>query len=194
MSIGFVLLLAACVNTNPSSTRQTNLSATETREPSGLEIRATPVRVWSDPYPYLLPLPNSVVTPVDGVYAKSGTRVGTPVPCRRCPDYLPYEGDWILWLERGVFRVHFRVTGWRSVGSFTLEGNQIKFFNDPNCTTEIGIYRWEKVDTVFKLTTIDDACMFGIRAANFSETAWASCLPPNQEAGITDHWYKPSGC
>jgi hypothetical protein len=148
----------------------------------------------TDPYPFLRPLPEPTATEIDGVYAKSGIREGTPFPCRRCPDYYPYEGDWTLWLDRGVFRVHFLVTGWRSVGSFTVQGDEVSFFNDPNCTDKSGSYRWEKIGRGLKLTAVDDPCMFGIRAANFSEGTWESCLPPNQEAAVTDHWDKPSGC
>lgn len=103
-------------------------------------------------------------------------------PCKRCPDYLPDGGVWRLWLERGVFRVHFLVTGWRSVGSFTLTDDRITFFNDPTCGSEVGIYEWERKERSLILKVIDDPCMFGLRAANFSNLPWDSCQPPNREA------------
>lgn len=189
---GFIVSCANVVNL-PSPT-PTHSRTVPTLEPSALLNRETPVRAQSSPYPFTTALPPAIATKVDGVYAKNGTYKGTPTPCRRCPDYLPYEGAWTLWLDKGVYRVHFTVTGWRSVGSFTVSENRITFFNDPTCTQDAGTYEWQLSNRKLTLKPLQDQCMFGLRQANFSGGAWNSCTPPNVEAGVTDHWQKPVGC
>lgn len=188
----FISVQSAPAPSEATTTRIPNFS--DRMEPSGLQTRETPVRAFSEPYPFTTPLPPSNPTSLDGLYAKIGNYPGTPVPCRRCPDYLAYEGAWTLWLERGVYRVHFLVTGWRSVGSFTLTRDQITFFNDPNCPNDIGTYEAQLHQGSLILQVIQDTCMFGLRSANFSASPWRSCVPPNLEAAVTDHWLKPPGC
>ncbi len=128
------------------------------------------------------------------VYVKSEPDEPTPVPCRRCPDYLPYGGIWKLSFNNAVYRVQYMETGWRSVGSFTLSGDRIAFFNDANCPFDVGTYVWKFEDRALTLKVIDDPCSFGLRALNFARYPWASCQPGNREAAVSDHWQKPRGC
>ncbi len=200
-----LLLMAAACSSRGARVQQATPASSEitatvaarpsaTNEPSGLIVRDTPIRPLSSPYPFTTPLPPPVPTSLDGIYAKLEVREGTPVPCRRCPDYLPYGGTWTLSLDRGVYRVYFQVTDWRSVGSFSVSGDQIAFFNDPNCTDDVGTYQWKLDKGFLTLKVIQDPCMIGLRGTNFSARPWASCQPPNREAAISDHWPKPAGC
>jgi hypothetical protein len=114
--------------------------------------------------------------------------------CFRCADFLPNGGEWRLQLDKGIYRIYYAVTQWRSLGSFSVVDDRIYFFNDPNCPKDVGIYRWTLEDGVLNLETIEDACAIQMRSANFSKQPWLSCTPPVVEAAISDHWQKPAGC
>jgi hypothetical protein len=47
------------------------------------------------PYPYTIPLV-AKPTGLDGTYVKKAQKEGPIVPCRRCPDWMPYPGIWKL--------------------------------------------------------------------------------------------------
>lgn len=155
------------------------------------------------PYPYLLPLPESQPSVVDGIYVKLEPITGEHVPCKRCPDYVPEGGTWKLSLNRGVYHIYYPATGWRSLGSFVVAQDRtskvefpdkIVLFNDPYCPNVVGIYSWRREGGTLTLQAIDDTCSFRMRAANVAHLPWESCTPPTTEAGATDHWPKPAGC
>jgi len=159
----------------------------------------TPTDVWSGllqttPYPYRTPLPPPTPAALDGTYAKFETKEGTPVPCKRCPDYAPEGGVWKLNLDRGIFRVLHQVTGWRSLGSYTVSADRLVLFNDPNCPDVVGTYRWRVEAGELLLDEIEDECSIGLRAMNLTHLPWRSCRPPNVEAAVTAHWPRPPGC
>jgi len=165
----------------------------EQKEPNSTQ------NIWSEllqrtPYPYTLPLPPSKATPIDGTYTKFEKKEGEPVHCLRCPDYAPEGGIWKLNLNKGVFRIFHKVTGWKDIGSFYLSGDQLILANDPVCHEIIGAYRWRLAEGKLMLERIDDKCAIGLRAMNLTNLPWLSCQPPNMEAGITEHWPKPPGC
>ncbi|MGH2544306.1 MAG: hypothetical protein ACRDIB_16060, partial [Ardenticatenaceae bacterium] len=58
---------------------------------AAVPVAATPE---SMPYPWGEPLPPLVETPLDGTYSKIDARPGTPVPCARCAEYKPEQGEW----------------------------------------------------------------------------------------------------
>ncbi len=146
------------------------------------------------PYPYTTPLPPPDPTSLDGTYVKVEP-AGTPIPCRRCPDYKPEGGDWKLRFEKGVFRVLYLNKDWEGLGSFTVDGDQLILFNDPVCHDQVGRYHWHREETSLILEPIDDPCgIRGLRARNLAARPWTSCSPPNMEAAVTDHWVKPPGC
>jgi hypothetical protein len=168
---------------------------------------ATPAGEWEAllrdmPYPYSIPLPPRVSSPVDGTYAKIEPEVGERVPCKRCPDYAAEGGTWKLSLHDGVFRTLHVPSGWRSLGSFTTfydqnsaeRIDQLVLFNDPYCPGVVGLYNWRLDGGALYLDPVGDACSMGLRAANLARQPWLSCTPPNAEAGISDHWQKPPGC
>ena len=147
-----------------------------------------------EPYPYTTPLPPDTPTPLDGLYVKEEPITGTPVPCRRCPDYLSEDGIWKLSLNQGIYHIFHPATGWHSLGSFTVEGNRLYLFNDPVCHLVVGIYTWQLDASGLKLTVVNDPCQVERRADTFGDLTWRSCQPPNTEAAVTDHWPRPSGC
>jgi hypothetical protein len=180
-------LAAACSSPGPR---------VRTATPEGVSpaaARPTPT-VQSSPYPYTTPLPPPTPTLLDGLYTKLDPKEGTPVPCRRCPDYAPEGGIWTLYLEKGLFRVFHTVTGWRSVGSFTVSGDRITLFNDPTCHQEVGLYAWTLEAGALTLKVIEDKCAIGLRAMNLTRQPWAACRPPSLEAAVSDHWQMPLGC
>ena len=78
----------------------------------------------------------------------------------------PYSvegGVWILGLDQGVFRVLHETTGWHSLGSFSVSGNRVQFFNDPNCMEAVGTYVWRIEAGQLLLEVIEDKC--GARSA-----------------------------
>ena len=146
------------------------------------------------PYPYTTPLPPRNPTPLDGLYTKEEPVNGTPVPCRRCPDYLSEDGIWKLSLEQGIYHIFHPPTGWHTLGSFSVEGNRLYLFNDPACHLVVGIYTWQLDTASLNLTVVDDPCQVGRRAGTFSDLSWRACQPPNTEAAVTGHWPRPTGC
>jgi hypothetical protein len=140
------------------------------------------------------PLPPAEASVLDGIYVKRDPKKEAPVPCRRCPDYAPEGGIWRLNLDKGIFRIFHDATGWRSIGSFLVEGDRLILFNDPCCHEVTGTYHWRLREGRFILEVIEDECAIRLRAANFARQPWLSCRPPSIEAAITDHWPKPDGC
>jgi hypothetical protein len=72
------------------------------------------------PYPWSTPLPPYVVTAIDGTYAKLDPDEPQWYNCRRCADFLPAGGIWRLQLDKGIYRIYYEVTEWRSLGSFSF--------------------------------------------------------------------------
>ena len=155
--------------------------------------------IWAEllqktPFPHTAPLPPSVTSVVDGTYTKFDPKKTPPVPCRRCPDYVPEGGIWKLHLSKGVFRILHEFSGWRSIGSFVVAQNRIRLFNDPTCMEVTGSYFWTLTAGQLKLQAIADECAIGLRAKNLMKQPWRSCQPPTMEAGFSGHWDKPPGC
>ncbi len=155
--------------------------------------------IWSEllqktPFPHTAPLPARTHTTLDGTYTKFDPKKTPPVPCRRCPDYVPQGGIWKLNLDKGIFRIFHESTGWRSIGSFVIDQNRVQVFNDPCCIAVKGFYRWTLDQGDLKLQVVEDKCAIGQRAKNLTQIPWQSCLPSSMEAGFSGHWEKPAGC
>jgi hypothetical protein len=188
------LLVSACVPPNQQPTPDPAPPRPPDTGPS-----ATPTDIWNalfqhTPVPWTTPLPPMDGTILDATYVKINPRPATPFPCRRCPDYALEGGLWKFSLSKGIFRIYYTMNGWRSIGSYTVSGNRLYLFNDPYCNWDTGVYKWRLEDGVLILAEIDDPCSQGLRAANLADQPWLSCMPPNVEAMITDHWQKPHGC
>ena len=145
------------------------LTACSTSSPSGpLDRPSTPVAPPGDPYAYTTPTPPAETTPLDGTYARriGPAEAGGAGKCRRCPPYRIEESDQTLAFERGVFRIANEVfdpksIDWKSVGHYTLDGNEVTLFNDPNCPATRGTYRWRVANGALRLEVVDDPCAFG---------------------------------
>lgn len=188
--IPLLLLITACVPPNQQRIKPS---------PSVSGPTGTPTDIWialfeRTPVPWATPLPPLEPTILDATYVKINPRLATPFPCKRCPDYALEGGLWKFSLSKGVFRIYYTMTGWRSLGSYAVAEDRLHLFNDPYCNRETGIYNWKIKDGALILTEIDDPCSQGLRAANLTDQPWLSCTPPNLEAMITDHWQKPQGC
>lgn len=143
-------------------------------------------------YPFTTPLPPAESSPIDGTYVKFDPKVATPIPCRRCPDYMNEGGVWKLSFDKGTFRIYHVVTAWRGIGSFTVDGNELVVFNDPKCPDLIGRYTWRKVDDGLALNTIEDHCAADMRSHNFEQMVWQSC--PDEDNPDQAEGQSPKGC
>ena len=168
----------------------------QTREPSGAgTANASTSVIWTEllqksPYPHTAPLPPHKRTDLDGIYTKFDPKKTPPVPCRRCPDYVPEGGIWKLQFSNGVYRILHEFTGWRSIGSFVVDGNRVKLFNDPTCIEVTGTYTWTLTAGRLNWVVEQDECAIGMRAKNLTRQPWLSCPPPAMEADRE----KPPGC
>jgi hypothetical protein len=206
-----VLAMVACSNPPHASTPAptvlpTNAPAAAAGPESPAQLIAQAVD--NGPYPYGAPLPPAVYSPVDGVYTKTVPFEGTPTPCRRCAEYRLEGGEWILSLDKGTFKVFHPGTGFKAVGSFTLSGDHLTLFNDPNCEddlTTVGSYTWALNGTSLTLKEVNDTCFIRLRAKNLTSSEWTRvgrvfeqskdpCQPPNREAAVSGHWAKPASC
>jgi hypothetical protein len=159
----------------------------------------TPAEKWAallqrQPFPYARELPAPERTRLDGTYTKLDPKKEPQVPCRRCPDYVPEGGIWKIQFDKGVFRIIHLSSGWKSIASFTLEGDRLFLFNDPVCHEITGSYAWKAEGGQIVFRAIEDECAIRLRAMNLTKQPWLSCRPPNTEAATTGHWPEPPGC
>ncbi|MCB0210128.1 MAG: hypothetical protein KDJ52_12400 [Anaerolineae bacterium] len=205
---------SACASNTPASEPPSSTPAATQPAPTSIPAAPTPTQIAASPdsiavslhpYPYTTPLPPPTPTILDGVYTRSVHFEGTPTPCRRCAPYRAEGGVWTLKLEAGAFRVSHDATNFHGIGSFTLSGDKLALFNDPNCHLETGTYRWELDGRSLILKVDDDTCGFGLRAKNLGAGTWVKqgdeegtaidhCQPPSLEAAISGHWPTPQGC
>ena len=145
-----------------------------------------PTPVWSallqvTPLPYASPLPAPEDTALDGTYSKFDPSPPQWWICLRCADYRQAGGAWRLQFDRGVMRIYYEVTGWHSLASYTVSGDQLYLFNDPYCRDVTGEYKWKLADGSLTLVVLDDPCSFQLRGKNLGAVAWAAC--PGEGAG-----------
>jgi len=173
---GFVLaglMLASCLG----STNESDRSSTPTNT-----VFPTPASQWNrllqlKAHPYTTSLPEEVRTPIDGTYAKLDLSQPQWWACLRCADYRPAGGIWKLQFEKGTMRIYYDVTGWRSLASYTVDGDRLMLFNDPYCKTEVGEYTWRVADGTLALQVVDDPCSIELRGQNLSAMPWQACQP-----------------
>ena len=153
------------------------------RAPGGAAPEAgtspTPTSIWGallqrTPIARGTPQPDPVVSPIDGTYAKLDESWPQWWLCFRCADYRPAGGLWRLQFDRGVMRIYYDVTGWRSLASYSVEGDRLSLFNDAYCAA-VGAYSWRRIDGSLHLEVIEDGCLFQLRGKNLSLQTWADC-------------------
>lgn len=136
---------------------------------------ATPTTTGHDAYPYTSPTPPYEPTPIDGVFARRVTSnlLGPAGGCRRCPPYRLAVGAEILGLRSGTFRIYHAGSGYMSVGHYQSDGEEITFFNDPNCPQDRGMYTVQDDGDWRTLVPVDDPCAFDrVRERFLSAAPW----------------------
>jgi hypothetical protein len=193
---------------SPAPTNALQTSTTKPATPAITKsnvITVTPTSLWSGllldmPVSFSTPLPPETWTLIDGTYAKIDPSDPQWWACRRCADYRPAGGIWKLQFTKGVMRIFYNVTGWRSISSYTISGDRLYLFNDPHCPGEVGEYTWRLEDQwglderLLVLDVISDSCSINLRGENLSDMPWDSCQSPNPMTGASDHWHKSPGC
>lgn len=190
LAVTLLTMTATCSPSSPNTAQSTSGTPEMAPTPTG----GWPALLQRTPYPYTTPLPPPNPTVLDGTYIKFDPRPGERAPCRRCPPYPPEGGIWRLHLDRGVFRVINDLSGWRTLGSFTVSGDRIELFNDPHCNQVTGIYTWQLEAGELTFEVIEDDCAYDLRAQSFVALPWQGCQPPSTEAAVRNHWQIPAGC
>lgn len=132
------------------------------------------------PVVYTIPLADPVQSPIDGTYAKIDQSPPQWWQCRRCADYRSSGGIWKLQFDKGIMRIYYDVTGWHSLGSYTVSDDLLYIYNDPYCPQEMGEYRWMREDGNLELEPISDTCAFQLRGENLGKQTWSYCPPADQ--------------
>ena len=164
------LLTVAIVETDDGGTARLAVDgvARATPSPSAADPLRVPFSEAFEPYPFHLDAPPLDRTPLDGSYVRivsleelGGPVVGVPMHCRRCVPYEVDPGLETLTLHRGRFFLEHQLTGRRGLGHYVVEGNEVRFFNDPNCSRMVGTYRWRVRARTLSLIAVADPCPFG---------------------------------
>ena len=147
-----------------------SVSPVELARVGGLPI-AIPDREIKDPslmpYPFMSPTPPPDATPIDGTYLRTvdldevgGARIGLPYRCFRCPPYRIDAGVSTLIFTKGAYYLHHHLSGFRTMGSFVIEGDRLTLFNDPNCPQTPGVYTFEHTAHGITLEAVRDGCPY----------------------------------
>lgn len=134
------------------------------------------------PYPYTTPVPPETPTVLDGAYLRiipleqlGSAKVALPIRCLRCIPFRLDAGVSTLTLYHGRYFLDHHLSGFRSLGFYEVGGQHITLFDDPNCGTTRGVYRWTRTGSQLQLHVIDDPCPFDeLRAADLTTSAWTA--------------------
>ena len=132
------------------------------------------------PYPYFTPTPEPVPTEIDGTYMLiltledlGGASNALPFPCRRCLPYARDPGVMTLIFFDGAYFVDHQMSGFHGIGSYEVEGDRLRLFNDPNCSRIRGTYTWQLDGASLSLKAVDDTCAYeGERATDLASDVW----------------------
>jgi hypothetical protein len=133
------------------------------------------------PYPYHSPTPAPDSTsPLDGTYLRmltlhdvGGARVGLPYRCLRCPPFRIDAGVSTLIFFHGAYYLHHQLSGFRTMGSFVVDGDRVTLFNDPNCPQTEGVYEFERSAHAVRFRVVHDDCPFsGERGFDLTARPW----------------------
>jgi len=192
-------LLTACVGASPTNQPEpTSVNGAPSFSPLATPTRVMQAGIWDEllnatPFPHEFPLPASVSSPLDGTYAKIDQSPPQFWTCYRCADYRPMGGIWRLQFDKGVMRVFYQITNWKSIASFTVEGNRLKIFNDPFCPQEVGEYEWGLANGNLTLNAINDGCAFDLRRENLIKQTWSLCETISSAEGCAEPPDAPLG-
>jgi hypothetical protein len=152
------------------------------------------------PYPYTTPVPPEVASPLDGVYVRvtpleglGQPAVALPIRCLRCIPFRVEAGVSTLTLYHGRYFLHHHLSNFRSLGFFEVDGHRVTFFDDPNCPTDRGVYRWQREGVALTFRVVSDPCPFDqLRAQDMTASPWTlfnHCL-----TRFTGLWPGELGC
>ena len=172
-------------SSSPSPTRTPSASISPvTLVKIGGVLGPIPDRTIDDPtllpYPFMSPTPPPSPTSIDGTYMRTmtlrdvgGARVGLPFRCLRCPPYRIDAGVSTLVFFHGAYYLHHQLSGFRTMGSFVVEGDRVTFFNDANCPQTPGVYEFELPGHSIRFRVIEDDCPFsGERGFDLMVRPW----------------------
>ena len=190
--ITVVVVAVSRSGSEPSSNAEATpgVPAPASPSPSGELLRiggapaAAPVRTVDPlllPYPYLSPTPPPTTeTVLDGTYIRTltlrdvgGARIGLPFRCLRCPPYRIDAGVSTIMFWHGAYFLHHQMSGFRTQGSFVVDGDRVTLFNDPNCPQGRGLYAFEMTAHGLRFDVIHDDCPWsGERADDLTAVQW----------------------
>jgi hypothetical protein len=120
------------------------------------------------PYPFMSPTPAPEVTSIDGTYLRTltfeelgGARRSIPLRCLRCPPFRLTPGVNTLVLYRGAYYVDHHLSGFRTMGSFVVDGDRLTLFNDANCPQLRGVYEIDLSGHGIRFRAVEDECAYG---------------------------------
>jgi hypothetical protein len=187
LAVGLALLGSACT-TSTSGGQGRHASPGPSlvyRHPGGQNIYIVPPTIAPElkPYPFSSPTPPDRATPLDGTYMKivpfHGRAVDDlPILCFRCIPYRPDVGVSTLILYHGEYFVHHQLSGTKAAGSFVLDGDRLRLFNDANCPQDVGTYTWRVTQGRLELSMVYDPCPFeNLRAKDLAAVPWIRVDP-----------------
>jgi hypothetical protein len=111
-------------------------------------------------------------TSIDGTYHRDFTPGSKPIPCRRCAPFRLDRGLSTLEFAEGRFQMLHQGNGFRTQGHYLVDGPKLILFNDPECPTTRGIYRWEVQEgLLLRLEDVEDPCPFDLLRARYLTAA-----------------------
>jgi len=194
---------AAAPSTSPTPRPTASVSPVQLAKVGGVFL-AIPDRRITDPtlmpYPFMSPTPSPAPSVLDGTYLRTislrevgGARYGLPVRCIRCPPYRIDAGVSTLVFVNGAYYVHHQISGFKTMGSFVIDGDEITLFNDANCPQTPGTYRFEQTAHGLRFTRIEDDCPYsGERADDLEYMTWTRV--PACVSRIVDLWPGEVAC
>jgi hypothetical protein len=153
-----------------------------------------------EPYPYTRPGPPREATPIDGTYLRvltiddvGGALVGLPYRCLRCIPFRKDAGLSTLIFFEGRYFLEHQLSGFRASGHYSVDGDRLTLYNDANCSSMEGTYRWSRDEGELRLRAIDDPCPFDdLRTADLEFRPW---IKVNQcFHRLVDLWPAVVGC
>ncbi|HEY7666951.1 MAG TPA: hypothetical protein VIE12_02380 [Actinomycetota bacterium] len=153
-----------------------------------------------EPYAYTRPGPPRETTPIDGTYLRvltidevGGPLVGLPYRCLRCIPFRRDAGLSTLIFFEGRYFLEHQISGFRASGHFTVDGATLTLYNDSNCSSMEGTYRWSRAKGRLRLRVIDDPCPFDeLRTADLTFRPWVKVNQCFHR--LVDLWPAVVGC
>ncbi|HKY55332.1 MAG TPA: hypothetical protein VJM08_13535 [Anaerolineales bacterium] len=177
-------LITACTGISPTKVPP-EVNVVATPAVTAVPTNVLQADIWEEllnatPFPHEFALPEPVESPIDGTYAKVDPSPPQYWTCYRCADYRPEGGVWRIQFDKGVMRIFYQITNWKSIASFTVEEDRLKIFNDPFCPHEVGEYEWAIENGSLSLKAISDSCAFDLRKVNLTKQTWLACSAEGQ--------------